>query len=763
MRLNPFARKPSRRSSSYAAESWLKPETKRAIFGVVIIFFSALVILSFFSAAGPAGEKLLWFLKTAFGVLVYPLPFALIFLGIHFVRPNQEPLEKLRIVGMVLAGIGVLSVFHLVGIAAEDAYQAALDGRGGGMLGFGFSFPLTRAFSPIASALIYSAALIVGLFLTFNASPGQVWNSLVALLPVKNKPEEGQEEQTEEDGEEEGNSSVLPTFRINRMRVGSKDPDQLQLQAAQQKKEDDQKQRLAQQLRSANKKYHPPSMDILHSSVGKPNSGNVNENKNLIQSTLEKFGIVVAMGKVSVGPTVTQYTLRPDEGVKLSRITALQNDLSLALAAHPIRIEAPIPNTNLVGIEIPNKDVSLVRLKDLLISKEFRSADSPLTVAMGKDVAGRSNVATLEKMPHLLIAGATGSGKSIFINTLILSLLYRNSPSLVRMILVDPKRVELTVYNDIPHLLTPVITEPDKTVNALKWAVKEMDRRYRLLADVGARNIMSYNSNNAVEALPLIVIVIDELADLMATHARDVEGMIVRLSQMARAIGIHLVLATQRPSVNVITGLIKANVPTRVAFNVASQIDSRTILDGAGAEKLLGSGDMLYLPSDRAKPLRLQGSFVSEEEVHQIVEDIKMNNPMENAYDGSIVTSSRSDGGSSGSGDSGDDALFDEAKRVVMESGKASASLLQRRLRVGYARAARLLDILEDRGVIGAGEGNKPREILTQVDDSYVTPVSSMPAVRPIPIQEAEDDLYASDTSQEEGPTLPPDEEEESW
>lgn len=758
MRLNPFSRKPSRRQS-YQAVSGLRPDTKRAIIGVVILFFAVLAILSFFNGAGVAGIWIFSMLQKGFGYLVYPLPVALILLSIYLIRPQAEPIQMLRVAGTALIVVGLLGTFHVVGVSSEDAYQVALDGHGGGLIGFSLSMPFTAFFSPIASSLIFITAFLVGIFLTFNLSPARVWTWLTSLFSRRDKDaSETEDGETIEDVDT--SKTILPTFRINRMRIAGKpDEAQLQLEIDQRKKEEEQKQRMQQQIRSANRKYNPPSIDILHASVGKPDSGNVNENKNLIQSTLEKFGIAVAMGKVSVGPTVTQYTLRPDEGVKLSRITALQNDLALALAAHPIRIEAPIPNTNLVGIEIPNKDVSLVRLKDLLLSREFRSSTSPLTIAMGKDVAGRSNMATLEKMPHLLIAGATGSGKSIFINTLILSLLYRNSPSVVRLILVDPKRVELTMYNNIPHLLTPVITEPDKTVNALKWAVKEMDRRYRLLSEVGARNLMSYNSNNADQAMPMIVIVIDELADLMATHARDVEGMIVRLSQMARAIGIHLVLATQRPSVNVITGLIKANVPTRVAFNVASQIDSRTILDGAGAEKLLGSGDMLYLPSDRAKPLRLQGSFVSEEEVRQIVEDICLNNPMEVDYDEAVVAPSRDGGVGGASGnDSGDDTLFDEAKRVVTESGKASASLLQRRLRVGYARAARLLDILEERGIIGHAEGNKPREILVQSEQTYTVPV------RPFSQPEQETELYEDvDVTQDEDVESTSRRGEESW
>lgn len=715
MRLNPF-KKASKRGNG----PWLKPQTKRATLGIILIAFSIIAFLSFFKAAGPSGIFILSLLRKLFGILGYIAPFVFIYMGISLVRSREEPMPRIQKIGVLLLIVGVLGVFHVVGIPAEDAYQIADEGRGGGMIGFLLAYPISRAFSSIASSLIFLCATVVGVFLTFNISPSDVKQYIASLWPTKGEGEEVPDGESEDTFTEDTSKSPLPLFRVSRKVASSAsaDPAQLKLEAEQRAKEEEQKERMRAQVRSANKKYVPPSLDILHSSISKPDSGNVEANKQKIQTTLEKFGIMVTMGKVSVGPTVAQYTLRPDEGVKLARITALQNDLALALAAHPIRIEAPIPNTNMVGIEIPNKDVSLVRLKELLASKEFRQAPSPLTIVLGKDVAGQSQVGTIESMPHLLIAGATGSGKSIFINTLILSLLYRNSPALVRMILVDPKRVELSLYNGIPHLLTPVITEPDKTVNALKWAVKEMDRRYRLLAESGSRNLPSFNANNPDDAMPLIVIVIDELADLMATSARDVEGMIVRLAQMARAIGIHLVLATQRPSVNVITGLIKANVPTRVAFNVASQIDSRTILDGAGAEKLLGSGDMLYLPGDRAKPVRLQGGFISEEEVRQVVQDIRDKNPVDPGHDDSIVAPATG-AGSGEAGDAGDDVLFEEAKRIVIESGKASASLLQRRLRVGYSRAARLLDMLEEYGVIGMQEGNKPRDILMMSDEGF--------------------------------------------
>ena len=717
MKLNPFKRL-KRRSSSSAR--WLKLETKQAIIGVVLLLGAFIALLSFFSAAGPIGNVMFAVLRRLFGYLAYVVPFAVIWLGIYFIRHHEESMPRLRVVGIALSIIGLLGIFHLVGISAEDAYQTALDSKGGGLLGFMLAFPLGKAFSPLAAILLFASAFSIGIFLTFNLSPSEVWAWITSFMPQRSEDDELQEDDDTEEEEEGSDDDTMPIFRVGRGKSSSAvDPNQLKLQEEQKQREDEQKQRVRQQLRFANRRYQSPSLDILHSSVGKPDSGNVEDNKEKIKNTLEKFGITVAMGKVSVGPTVTRYTMRPDDGVKLSRITALQNDLALALAAHPIRMEAPIPNTNLVGIEVPNKDVSLVRLRDLFTSKEYRQAQSPLALSLGKDVTGKSHIASIEGMPHLLIAGATGSGKSIFINTLLLSLLYRNSPALVRMILVDPKRVELSLYNGIPHLLTPVIIDPEKTINALKWAVKEMDRRYRVLSESGSRNIMSFNANNPEEAMPLIVIVIDELADLMATHARDVEGMIVRLAQMARAIGIHLVLATQRPSVNVITGLIKANIPARIAFNVASQVDSRTILDGAGAEKLLGSGDMLYLPGDQAKPIRLQGSFVSEEEVRQVVSDLKEKNPVDVEYDDEIVEPSREGGGSGVGGGAGDDVLFEDAKNVVLESGKASASLLQRRLRVGYARAARLLDMLEEQGIIGEQDGNKPRAILVQSKSEY--------------------------------------------
>jgi S-DNA-T family DNA segregation ATPase FtsK/SpoIIIE len=455
-----------------------------------------------------------------------------------------------------------------------------------------------------------------------------------------------------------------------------------------------------------------PPFDLLDDNKTEVDSGNIESNVAVIQKTLGDFGIEVEMGEVNVGPTVTQYTLRPATGVKLSQIASLQNDLALALAAHSIRMELPIPGKALVGIEVPNKATAIVRLREVMQTSDFINHKSKLALGLGRDVAGRPQISDLAKMPHLLVAGATGTGKSVAINSLFISLLYRNTPQDVKFIVVDPKRVELNLYNGIPHLLTPVITESDKAVNALKWAVAEMDRRYKLLAEVGKRNIVEYNEANELQ-LPYIVILVDELADLMAVAQQDVEASIVRLAQMARAVGLHLVLATQRPSVEIITGLIKANITSRIAFAVASQIDSRTILDTSGAEKLLGNGDMLFTSAEFTKPRRVQGAYIGEKEVKKVVDFFKQQTGAV-IYNEEIVEKPKRPlgiPGMEGGDDDSEDDLFEAAKEEVMRAGKASASLLQRRLRVGYARAARLLDILEDKGIIGPGEGAKPREV----------------------------------------------------
>jgi len=498
-------------------------------------------------------------------------------------------------------------------------------------------------------------------------------------------------------------------------------------------KKKEEKEKTFQPLPLAGNYQFPPS-SILESESGVPNAGDIKIYSAIIKKTMANFDIPVEVSEVNIGPAVTQYAFKPAEGVKLSRIMALSNDLALALAAHPIRIEAPIPGRSLVGIEIPNKARTTVRLRTLIENSKFKNSTDSLLISLGKDVAGNAVFTDLARMPHLLVAGATGTGKTITLSNLILSLIYRNSPSRLRFILVDPKRVEFPVYNDLPHLLTPVILDTQRAVNALKWLVKEMERRFQVLANAKVRDIGSYHtlfeqenqkkkkktSEEEMEQMPYIVVVIDELADLMAARGKEVEALIVRLAQMARAVGIHLVLATQRPSVEVITGLIKANVTGRIALQVASQIDSRTILDAAGAEKLLGRGDMLFTSAEFSRPKRIQSCYISDKDVKNVVDWIKKNTKdfvREEIAEDELAKTTGGDMDTMGNGDDDEDSMYEDAKRVVVESKKASASLLQRRLKVGYARAARLLDILEKRGVIGPGEGAKPREVYESVSE----------------------------------------------
>ncbi|MEQ8197783.1 MAG: DNA translocase FtsK, partial [Clostridiaceae bacterium] len=468
------------------------------------------------------------------------------------------------------------------------------------------------------------------------------------------------------------------------------------------------------------KQYVIPGLEYLNT-----NSGlkiNKEDKKELIASatkleeTLNSFGVEAKVLQVTKGPAVTRYEIQPSAGVKVSKIVNLSDDISLSLAASGVRIEAPIPGKSAIGIEVPNKTITPVFLREVLESNEFKSSKSEIAFALGKDISGQCIVADLSKMPHLLIAGATGSGKSVCINSLIMSILYKYSPDEVSLLMVDPKVVELNVYNGIPHLLIPVVTDPKKAAGALNWAVNEMTRRYKLFADSGARNIQSYNSlfeKGQIESkLPYIVIIVDELADLMMVCPNDVEEYIARLAQMARAAGMHLVLATQRPSVDVITGVIKANIPSRISFAVSSQVDSRTILDSSGAEKLLGKGDMLFYPVGESKPLRIQGAFISEDEVEKVVSFIKSEEEGIQ-YKEEILDhiNNESPDSKSVSEDDADD-LLEEAMNIVIESGQASASYIQRRLRIGFNRAARIIDQLEERGVISSKDGSKPRQVL---------------------------------------------------
>ncbi len=645
----------------------LRPETVESIFAVAAVLLGLIFILARFELAGLMGRWVFTSFSFLLGKAYFLMPLTLFLVALTLILSLKE-----KILGSSLLG-GALLLLSSLGLA-----NIIFGGSAAGFLGYWITRPFLYFFDSLASGIIYFGLLAVSLLITFNAS---IRRSMIK----KNEP--------------------VPPARVPMVLAPSAET----ASSAPPVKKDVKADMILQKLKKDAKDYFLPPLSLLETDKGKPSAGDIKANANIIQRTLQDFGIPVEMAEVSIGPSVTQYTLKPAQGVRLSRIVALQNDLALALAAHPLRIEAPIPGKSFVGIEVPNKSIALVGLRNLLEDETYQKG-GPLVFALGKDVSGQSLFADLARMPHLLIAGSTGSGKSVAIHSLMMALLYKNTPLSLRLLLIDPKRVELTHYHDIPHLLTSVITSNKEAISALRWAVKEMEERYKILESSKCRDVASYNARGD-DFVPYIVIIIDELADLMTSFGRDAETSIVRIAQMARAVGIHLVLSTQRPSVEVITGLIKANITSRVAFQVASQIDSRTILDMAGAEKLLGSGDMLYLAGDVSKPKRIQGGFVSENEVKKVSEFVR-SQEAELEYNADIVQTRGNDLVQSRfGGDDERDELYEDAYRVVQEAGKASASFLQRRLKVGYARAARLLDILEERGVIGPGEGAKPREV----------------------------------------------------
>ncbi len=696
----------------------LASDTKRGIAVIVFVVLTAVSALALIGIAGSFGHLLSTFFGMLFGVIAYLVPVFFALIAVTLFRPKTEE-EKDHIyfrtyLGTILMCGGIAGLIHILYLyGGASALTVAGEGRGGGYLGALFSIPAYSLFGFWAGLLIIFAILVIGILITFNISLRVFWpkkkeeEALIAendKIKINSMATGGftKEEMVDKNGKSDSEVEVQakPTPMTEKITPGKVNMPSNEISKMEAMTIEDRKD------------WKLPPFDLLDDNKTEVDSGNIENNVAIIQKTLSDFGIEVEMGEVNVGPTVTQYTLRPATGVKLSQIASLQNDLALSLAAHSIRMELPIPGKALVGIEVPNKATAIVRLREVMQTTDFINHKSKLALSLGRDVAGRPMITDLAKMPHMLIAGATGTGKSVAINSLIISLLYRNTPQDVKFILVDPKRVELNGYNGIPHLLTPAITESDKAVNALKWAVAEMERRYKLLAEAGNRNITEYNDATELK-LPFIVIVVDELADLMAVAQQDVEATIVRLSQMARAVGIHLVLATQRPSVEVITGLIKANITSRAAFAVASQIDSRTILDSGGAEKLLGNGDMLFTSAEFTKPKRVQGAYVGEQEVRKVVDFFKVQTGAV-IYNEEIIDKPKRALGLSGMGadeDDGGDDMFDAAKEEVMRAGKASASLLQRRLRIGYARAARLLDILEDKGIVGPGDGAKPREV----------------------------------------------------
>lgn len=707
----------------------LNPEIKKTIWALFLLVLAVISALSLFGSAGVIGEYLDLALVWLFGWGRFLAPVLLLAWAFFIFLKEKLEIGAINYVGLSLFTLALHGLMQL--FVSQSDWEIGLEqGSGGGHLGWLVALLLIKGVGLIASFLVLVILVLVALMFIFNSTLAGLWakSSWPAKLlmhPVHflyQKITGKNTDETEEENKDEAEEAE------------AEESEEVEEEAEEENEneEDDEEEKetpLPLGRRPAMAKadeveniWHPNNVnidlpiDLLSVSTGKPVAADIKNGEKIIKKTLEDFGINVEMGAIAVGPTVTQYTLRPsDGGIKLSRITNLNNDLAMALAAHPVRIEAPIPGKSLVGIEVPNKSIALVSLREVLSSDDFKNRKSNTTFALGKDVAGKVWSADICKMPHLLVAGATGSGKSVMLNTIIVSLLYQNNPDDLRFIFVDPKRVELTIYNGIPHLLTPVITEVSKTVNALKWCLNEMDRRFKLLAKVGKRDIASFNQISK-QRMPYIVFVIDELADLMLLAGKEVEAGIVRLAQMARAVGIHLILATQRPSVNVITGTIKANMPARIAFAVASSIDSRTILDGMGAEKLLGRGDMLFSDASMPKPKRIQGAFVGDKEIKKIVAEIKRQGGRVEYLDD--VTERQKVSGSAGAGMNGpasgddDDELVSEAREAIINAGKASATLLQRKLSIGYARAAKILDILEEQGIIGPSQGSKPREIL---------------------------------------------------
>lgn len=694
------------------------------VVSVMIGIIALLLVLAIFNLAGPLPKGLLDAMRTLFGLSAFVLPIVLAVFTVQKMLSEDNKIPISVYTGGLIFMASLSSFIHLF-VDANQSVAVVQAGRGGGMVGSTIDQFLSSFLSEIAAGVVLVALVLLSFLFVMKIPVRDVFKAFFDIFKRDAVDDQLHSKEKKLDAVDQ---TDVPGLKLNRGVMTEDQPVKEDLKSTPLSsmrnaiKPDKLEVAKDALIMASDPDWNMPSSDLLNNKQSKADAGDIKHNAQVIKSVMQDFKISVEMEEANVGPKVTQYTLKPPAGVRLSKITALDGNLALSLGAEAIRIEAPIPGKRAVGVEVPNKKAAMVTLRSIIESSTWKSSRSQLSFAIGKDVAGQAVVGELESMPHLLIAGQTGSGKSIMINTLLTSLLYRNSPADLKMILVDPKRVELTPYNHIPHLLTPVITEPEKTISALKWAVNEMERRYSLLAEKGKRNIEGFNAADKENHMPYIVIVIDELSDLMMVAARDVEALIVRIAQKARAVGIHLVLATQRPSVDVITGLIKANVPARIAFTVASQIDSRTIIDQGGAEKLLGKGDLLITTPSHPKPRRIQGAFLDEPEMMKVTDFIKMQRPPE--YNDEVVTQPvqiNAKGGVIMDMDTGsEDSMFKDAVQCVIESGKASASLLQRRLRIGYSRSSRLVEEMEDQGIIGPADGSRPRDVLvSSMDDVF--------------------------------------------
>lgn len=708
---------------------------------LVLIAISILFVVAWFGAGGPVLEWLHTASLDTIGYAVYVLPVLFIYMAVETFRAENNRTPFAMKFGVVMELVWFAGLFGLLKAADGTTHGGVVGDMSNGIM-------LSLVNSAVA-AFIYVLLIIVTALFVVRVSPIVVIRKVWVMI----RRDDQDIERNVSVMKKAGSADSVSQSKINELKLNAGVPT-IDTHEAEKRsahlttlKNSVTRDKVAEEQAAlvtiSDPNWKPPSIDILEKKQNPADVGDVQQNAQIIKDTLAEFNIDVEMEGANMGPKVTQYTLKPPSGVKLTRITQLETNIALNLAAQAIRIEAPIPGQRAVGIEVPNRKAADVRLYGILNSKPWKNAHEPLSFAIGRDISGNEVVGELNKMPHILIAGQTGSGKSVMINALLTSLLYRNSPSDMKLILVDPKQVEMAPYADIPHLLTPVITEPEKTISALKWAVNEMERRYRLLAEERLRDIKSYNhkmrqrgrtiavadedgniQQHEEGAMPYIVIVIDELADLMMAAARDVEALIARIAQKARAVGIHLVLATQRPSVDVITGLIKTNVPARIAFTVPSHVDSKTILDQVGAEKLLGQGDMLLKTADMNKPKRIQGAWVTDDEVNRIADHLRMQSAPQ--YNDEIISQPVQLSGRGGvvmdhDMSAGDD-MYKDALRVVIDSGKASTSLLQRRLRIGYGRAARIIEEMEEQGAIGPADGSRPREVLISSLDEASEP-----------------------------------------
>jgi len=738
----------------------------REIWGIGITVFGIFTLIGYIGIAGTLGTLVKKLFFGLFGNPAYLLPFAIIAVGLYLMIKHNLKIGArvyLSLTGILICLSCMFHLFSGIEVTPSEFFMYGTIGMGGGLIGGIIETPLSNLTGNVGSFLILFALLIVCVMVLTAISVSDVIEfvkKLIANAKKENKEKKADKITFEYEKVEPATrktTKTLPaedTFNPDDIKIFSHDqlgfdqavsedekkavqtenepPSAVKPVTEQEKAEPPVPTHEIEEEIKKNKvviEYKYPSVSLLEKHSSKASGGkpeDLRESAKKLVETLDSFGVKAKVLEVSRGPSVTRFELQPSAGVKISKIVNLADDIALNLAAFGVRIEAPIPGKAAVGIEIPNKTVATVSLREVLDSSEFKTFGSKTAFALGKDISGKVIVADISKMPHLLIAGATGSGKSVCINTLISSILYKSSPDEVKLLMIDPKVVELGVYNGIPHLLIPVVTDPRKAAGALNWAVTEMTRRYKLFADCNVRDINGYNEyakGEDLQSMERIIIIIDELADLMMVAPRDVEDAICRLAQLARAAGMHLVIATQRPSVDVITGLIKANIPSRISFAVSSQIDSRTVLDMMGAEKLLGRGDMLYLPMGASKPTRIQGAFVSDKEVEAIVDFVKTD--FEAEYDEDIIESiERQD--SPADDDPGDnDELLKEAIEIVVDSGQASVSMIQRRLKVGYARAGRIIDQMEARGIIGPHEGSKARSVLITKQQLYEMSMNS--------------------------------------